>query len=194
LNVTICAGNLSGTTCVPNAVNLTQQRQNVGETRIRGIQTDAEYRLGTQWRLSGGYLFTDAKVTDGGSVPALEGTYLQQVPKHRGSFQVGYADPRYVNVTFGVQYVGLQFDDDLNVRLVPVATLTAAGYEASTAPGIPGYMVAGLTVSRAIGPNLEAFFGVQNIGDREYFVGTLPSTIGSPRLVNGGIRVRFSAR
>jgi outer membrane receptor protein involved in Fe transport len=194
LNVTICAGNLSGTTCVPSAVNVTQQRQNVGETRIWGVHTDAEYRAGDRWRLSGGYLYTEAKVTDGGAVPALVGTFLQQVPKHRGTLQVAYADPKYVNVTFGMQYVGLQYDDDLNVRGVPVATLTAAGYEASTASGMPGYAVASLAVSRAIGRNLEAFFGVQNLADKEYFVGTLPTTIGSPRLVNGGLRVRFSAR
>ena len=28
------------------------QKQNLGKTRVRGIQTDAEYRLGTSWRLS----------------------------------------------------------------------------------------------------------------------------------------------
>ncbi len=194
LNVTICAGTLSGTTCTPSAVNVTQQRQNVGKTRIRGVHTDAEYRLGARWRFSGGYLYSQAKVTDGGAVPALLGTYLQQVPKHRGSLQVAYADPKYVSVTFGMQYVGLQFDDDQNVRVVPVATLTAAGYKASTAPGMPGYAVADLTVSRAVGRNLEVFFGVQNLLGKEYFVGTLPTTIGSPRLVNGGVRVRFSAR
>jgi len=27
-----------------------------------------------------------------------------------------------------------------------------------------------------------------------YYVGTLPTTIGSPRLVHGGVRVRFTGR
>jgi outer membrane receptor protein involved in Fe transport len=194
LNVTICQGNLNGTTCVPSAVNVTQQRQNVGTARIRGVSTDAEYRYGAHWRFSGGYLFTHAKVTDGGAVPALEDLFLQQVPKHRGSLQVGFADPTYATVTFAVQFVGLQYDDDQNIRLIPAATLTAAGYDASTAPGLPGYALASLTISRAIGRNLEAFLGAQNLFDQEYFVGTQPSTIGSPRLVHAGLRVRFSAR
>ena len=43
-----------------------------------------------------------------------------------------------------------------------------------------------LTVSRAIGRNLQAFFGIQNLFDQVYFVQTNPSTIGTPRLVNGG--------
>src|SRR5204862_4446933 len=42
------------------------QKQNLGKTRVRGVQTDVEYRLGTWWRLSGGYLYDTAKVTDGG--------------------------------------------------------------------------------------------------------------------------------
>jgi hypothetical protein len=41
---------------------------------------------------------------------------------------------------------------------------------------------------------VEAFVGVQNMLDQTYFVGTLPTTIGSPRLVNVGVRVRFSGR
>ncbi len=47
---------------------------------------------------------------------------------------------------------------------------------------------------RAIGRNLDVFFGVQNLFDEEYIVQLLPTTIGSPRLVNGGIRVRFAGR
>jgi len=49
-------------------------------------------------------------------------------------------------------------------------------------------------VSRTLHRNLDLFFGVQNLFDEEYFVGTLPTTIGSPRLINGGVRVRFVGR
>src|SRR5439155_4467284 len=40
------------------------QKQNLGKTRVRGVQTAVEYRLGTFWRLSGGYIRDDATVTD----------------------------------------------------------------------------------------------------------------------------------
>ena len=83
-----------------------------------------------------------------------------------------------------VQALGMQFDDDLNVRTVP----------GLSEPGLPGYAVASFTASRAVGRNFEAFFGMQNIFDKEYFVGTLPTTVGSPRMVTGGVRVRFSGR
>ncbi len=64
----------------------------------------------------------------------------------------------------------------------------------STEPGLPGYAAVDFTASRAMGRNFDVFFGVQNLLDEEYFVGTNPTTIGSPRLVHGGVRVRFSGR
>ena len=90
----------------------------------------------------------------------------------------------------GIQFLGRQFDEDLNVRAVPIPALEAAGYKSSTDPGLPGYAVVDFMASRAVNRTVEVFFGVQNLFDREYFVGTLPTTVGTPRLINGGIRVR----
>jgi outer membrane receptor protein involved in Fe transport len=189
---------------VPSANAVTQQRQNLGKTRIRGIQTQVDYRLGTVWRVSGAYLYDLARVTDGGIANAAlatncpgfpgESCYVPQVPKHRGSFQVSYAEPKYLNVAFGVQYIGRQYDDDQNMRAVPSATLTAAGYSSSPDAGLPGYATADLMLSRSVGRNLDVYFGIENMFDKTYFVGMLPTTIGSPRLYNGGVRVRFSGR
>ncbi|RPH54851.1 MAG: TonB-dependent receptor, partial [Acidobacteria bacterium] len=165
------------------ATNL-QQRQNLGRTRVRGIQTDLEYTIATFWRVSGGYLFNDAKVTENDRNPALIGKYLPQVPKHRGAVQFAYMNPRIANVGIGLQFIGRQFDDDLNTRVVP----------GESEPGLPGYTMADLTASRDITRNFDVFFGMQNIFNEEYIVGTLPTTIGSPRLFHGGVRVRWTGR
>ncbi len=77
---------------------------------------------------------------------------------------------------------------------MPLLALTQAGYTASTAPGLPGYTVVDLTASRTLARNLDVFVGAENLFNQQYFVGTLPTTIGSPRLVNAGVRVRFSTR
>jgi outer membrane receptor protein involved in Fe transport len=153
-----------------------------------------EYRLGSSWRFSGAYLYDHATVTDGGVSPALTGLFLQQVPKHRGSVQIAYTHAKYVNVALGMQFLGAQFNDDLNVQFIPVATLADAGYDASTPPGLPGYAVVDLTASRDIGRNLQVFVGAQNLFDKQYFVQTNPSTIGTPRLVNGGVRIKWTGR
>jgi len=162
----------------------TQQRQNLGETHIWGLQTDVEYRIRREWRIAAAYMFNQAKVTEYDANPALVGNYLPQVPKHRGSVSLAYSNPRYVNVSVAAMFFGRQFDDDLNTRTKP----------GETEPGLPSYGVVELSALRSFGRNLDVFFGVQNLFDQEYYVQFAPTTTGSPRLVNGGIRVRFSGR
>jgi outer membrane receptor protein involved in Fe transport len=170
----------------------TAQKQNIPQSRVRGIQTDVDVRVAQWWRLSAGYIYDNATVTDGGANAAtLNGKWLQQVARNRGTFQIAYANPKYINAALAVQIVGLQYNDDLNVNFIPPATLVSEGYEAAYPAGLPGYTVSDLSLSRAFGRNFEAFLGIQNIFDKAYFVQTNPSTIGTPRLVNGGVRVRF---
>jgi outer membrane receptor protein involved in Fe transport len=171
-----------------------QQRQNLGRTRIRGLQSDVEYRLNTMLRVTAGYIYNQAKVTDGGVENAdLVGKYLAQVPVHRGSVQVSYTNPRLATLSVGLQMSGLQFNDDQNLNAIPDPTLLDYGYDAGIV-GLPGYYSVDMTAARDIGPNLQVFFGVQNLTDKVYFVQTNPSTIGTPRLINGGVRIRWSGR
>jgi outer membrane receptor protein involved in Fe transport len=171
------------------------QKQNLGKTRVRGFQTDLEYRIGAAWRFAGAYVYDDAKVTDGGVAnAALVGKFIAQVPKNRGSISASYSNAKYATVAVGVQIVGLQYNDDQNVNFIPGPTLTDAGYDTSITAGLPGYTIVDFSVSREIGRNIQVFFGVQNVFDQEYFVQTNPSTIGTPRLVNGGLRIRFAGR
>jgi outer membrane receptor protein involved in Fe transport len=173
---------VSNVTLTTVGANVTQQRQNLGRTRITGIQTDAEYRIGSSVRLSGGYLYGRAKVTEFAANPTLVGKYLPQVPKHRGAAQIAYVNPRWVNVALGIQAVGRQFDDDQNARVVP----------GESEPGLPGYALIDLSASKPIGRNVEVFAGAQNTFNTTYYVGTLPTTIGTPRLVHFGIRLRLA--
>lgn len=161
-----------------------QQRQNLGRTRIWGWQNDIEYRMGSLWRVSGGYLYNHATVKEFAANPALVGNFLPQVPKHRGSVTVAYTNPRFVDASLSVLGFGRQFNEDTNLGTVP----------GETEPGLPGYASVELTLLRRVTRNLDVFFGAQNLFDQEYYVGLLPTTIGSPRLVNGGIRIAWSGR
>jgi outer membrane receptor protein involved in Fe transport len=171
---TACA--VAGTIC--------QQRQNLGRTRISGWQNDVEFKVAREWRVGAGYLFNSAEVREFDANPALVGLSLPQVPKHRGSVNVAYSNPRVVTASVTAFFYGRQFDDDLNARTKP----------GETEPGLPAYGTVEISALREIGRNLDVFFGVQNLFDKEYYVGFAPTTIGSPRLVNGGIRVRWSGR
>lgn len=172
------------------------QKRNIGKTQVRGIQTDVEYRLGTAIRLGAAYVYNRATVLDddGAATPSIVGKFLAQVPKHRGSLQLAYADPKYIAVALSVQFAGLQYNDDQNINFIPVNTLTDHGYDATIGPGLPGYSSVDLTAARDFGRNLQLFFGVQNLTDKVYFVQTNPSTIGTPRLVSAGVRVRFAGK
>jgi outer membrane receptor protein involved in Fe transport len=159
---------------------VTRQRQNVGRTRVWGIQTDAEYRVGSSLTLGAGYLFEQARVTEFAPDPSLVGNFLPEVPAHRISARAIYVNPRVATIGLDVQLLGRQFDDDQNVVTVP----------GQDKPGLPAYAVVDFTASRQIRSGLDLFMGVQNLFDQQYFVGTLPTTIGSPRLIHAGVRVR----
>ena len=64
------------------------QRQNLGRTRIWGVQTDVDYRIGRTLRLGGAYIYDAATVRENRANPALVGLRLAQVPTHRGAFQI----------------------------------------------------------------------------------------------------------
>jgi iron complex outermembrane recepter protein len=183
---TVCAGLTPGN-CV--------QKQNLGRTKIQGVQADVEYLLGRQWRVNAAYMHNNAKVTDGGTInTGLVGKYLAQVPKNRGSLQIGYRNPRLANVSIGFQFAGLQYNDDQNVQFIPATTLRAAGYDTDVTAGLPGYMTIDLLASRDIGERFQLFAGAQNLTNKVFFVQTNPSTVGAPRMVNVGVRVRLAAK
>ena len=79
---------------------------------------------------------------------------------------------------------GRQFNEDLNNGVKP----------GETEPGLPSYATVEFSASRAITRNFDVFFGVQNLFDEEYYVGLAPTTLGTPRLVSGGLRIRFSGK
>jgi outer membrane receptor protein involved in Fe transport len=161
--------------------------KNLGSTNIAGFQTDAAYRVNPRVTVSGAYVFENAKVH--ASVPDsagvdLTGKFLAEVPRNRGSFQVTFTDPKLFNLSWDTEFVGLQYDDDQNiVKILP----GLAGEKV----GLPAYSVTNLTIGRAVNRQADVFIGVQNLFGAVYYVGTAPTTIGTPRLVNGGIRLKL---
>ena len=61
---------------------ITQQRQNLGETRSRGAELDAEARLTSTVTLSGGLQYVDATVTSFPANTQLVGLLVPHVPRH----------------------------------------------------------------------------------------------------------------
>jgi len=155
---------------------ITRQRQNLGRTQTWGLQTELEYRPSRRWRLSSAYLLNDSTVQSFPANPALEGNRLAQVAKHKFTVQAAYMNPQAVDVALMGRLVGPQFDDDLNLFR------------------LGSYFVLDATVSRRLGEATEAFLAVENLFNREYPVRSNPASIGTPLLIQGGIRFQIRGR
>lgn len=152
---------------------ITRQRQNLGEIRSRGVEADAEGRIGPRLVLAAGITFLDTRVLAAPD-PVLVGKRVPQVPRRQGGAQIRYDDSK--GFTFGVQarFSASQYDDDLN-------SLQLGGY---------------WTLDALFGHSLNEWVGFflagENLTDAEYDVGRTPlRTVGPPRTIRGGFRVRL---
>jgi outer membrane receptor protein involved in Fe transport len=103
---------------------------------------------------------------------------VPQVPRFQLGGTVTYVDPRGLTASVQSRLFGAQFDDDLN----------------SASRVLPRYSLVNLSASRDLARNLEVFAALQNMFDEQFFVGTLPTLVGPPRLVSAGVRISFQGR
>jgi outer membrane receptor protein involved in Fe transport len=149
---------------------ITRQRRNLGSSRSRGAEIEAEEWVSRRWRVSAGYLFCDAVVTSGD----LAGKRLPQVPRNTATMQLAF---NVVRGSAGMQarWSSTQFDDDLNQ--FPLRS----------------YALADLFASYPIASHIEATFAFENATNRRVEVSATPViTLGTPRTVRVG--VRYSVR
>ncbi|MEA2624711.1 MAG: hypothetical protein QOD06_756 [Candidatus Binatota bacterium] len=174
-NVTVGAGPGPVEPCgfVPEG-GVCRQRQNLGRSRVRGIETELDFAPAPHWDASASYFFSDAEIIDAGDVAELDGKRLAQVPDHQAVFRVDYADPDVVDGSVQVRWVGDQFEDDRNSL------------------ELGDFAVVDLFLGRGIGHGIDLFVGIENLFDRTFEAGKSADgivTIGAPRLVHGGVRL-----
>lgn len=151
----------------------TRQRQNLGEARIQGIETDVGWRFARYFLASAAWTVADSLVTDAPGQPNLVHRQLLQDPKQRGTFTLSFDDATRFTAQVQMRYVGKQFEDDVNS--LPMASVVLFDVFASWH----------LTTS------MDVFLAADNLFDRTYLVGRAGlDTIGQPRFVHGGVRFR----
>ncbi len=156
-------------TTLPNLI--IRQRQNVGKTRIRGLEIDAEYLLRKDLRFSTSYLLVDSRVAEFPANANLVGKFLPQIPKQQLTFQTFYRPQTKLSFSVQARLSDAQFEDDLNtLRLRPFFTLDAFA-------------------SYRLRKNLEIFTAIENVFDNRYDIGLTPNrTVAAPRFVRVGLR------
>jgi outer membrane receptor protein involved in Fe transport len=156
---------------------ITRQRQNLGRTRSRGVEAQAEARITSSFSLSGGYQFTDATVVRFPTNTALEGLRILQVPRHQFTFLARYFRPSLVLLGVQGRFASDQFDDDINtLRLERFFTMD-------------------VMAARPITPGVDAFIAVENVLNQRYDIGRTPvRTVAAPILARIGLRFQLGAR
>ena len=155
---------------------ITRQRQNLGNTRSRGVDINASARISSSLTVSGGYEYVDATVLDFPANKALVGLRIPQVPRNQLTFQARYSNPSLFTVAFQGRMIGDQFDDDQNQFL------------------LDRFFSLDASISRRVAKDVEVFGAFENLFDQRYTVALTPlKNIGPPILGRFGIRLRFGS-
>lgn len=156
------------------ATSITLMRENLGQIRSRGISLDYEIAPRPWLSFSGGYQFARATVTRFDQEPALVGNWIPQVPRNTATAQATVSQKRWGTISLQERATGHQFDDDQNHFLLHRFFRTDA------------------YASHELTRYVELFISGENLFDRSIEVGRTPIlTLGTPRLVQGGLRIRW---
>jgi outer membrane receptor protein involved in Fe transport len=148
----------------------TRQRQNLGSTRIVGLDLDLAWRPAPEWTVRLAHTFSSGHVTSAPAQPELVGKRLAQDPRNRSTAIVTYDNERIATLVAEVRYLGSQFEDDLNTQPIGSVVLCDARAE------------------RAVSHGFSVFVTGQNLFDRHYLVGRAGiDTEGAPRTFELGV-------
>ncbi|MGH9343676.1 MAG: TonB-dependent receptor, partial [Terriglobia bacterium] len=156
---------------------ITDQRQNLGSTRSRGVEIEASERIWPHLVLSGGYQFVNATVLSFPANVVLQGLEIPQVPRNAFTFGVSYSKAPLGTISFEGRYTGVQYDDDLNQ------------YPLGTAFELDAM------ASHTIRRHFEIYGALENLTGQRYEVARVPYTLlGPPVLGRVGIRFNWGAQ
>jgi outer membrane receptor protein involved in Fe transport len=150
-----------------------RQRQNLGRSRVAGVELDLSWRPTASWIFLAAHTFTDARVVAAPAQPALVGKRLAQDPRDRTVASATFDDARWLTATAQLRHLGRQFEDDLETLPMEAVTLVDARVDRSLVHGV------------------AVFASVQNLFDRRYLVGRAGvDTEGAPRMFELGLTYR----
>ncbi len=154
-----------------------RQRRNLDRTKVLGAELELGWRASSTWGFEASYLYDDATVTAAREVPALVGKRLAQVPEDQLAARVDYTPAGRFRGSLQGRYVGEQFEDDQNVR------------------ALADFVVVDLVVAYQLAERWGVFAAAENVTDEAFEVAASAEglvTIGAPRLIRVGVRLRLA--
>jgi iron complex outermembrane receptor protein len=95
-------------------VGAQRQFQNLGETRVYGLELDLRAHLGEYWQPFFNYTYTDSEITENPSDTSLEGNETANTPRHKANIGLLYDNPGWMTAQVTGRYVGKRFYQDSN--------------------------------------------------------------------------------
>jgi outer membrane receptor protein involved in Fe transport len=153
---------------------ITRQRQNLGSTRVRGLEAQAELAFAKFAGIAAQYQFVDAVVTSFPADPTLLGLRVPEVPRNEFTFQFHYSNPRLLTLAVQGRSSSSAFDDDQN-------TLT-----------LDSYLKIDAFISRRLNSYADVYVAGENLLNQHYMVARTPIvTLGSPLVARAGVQLHL---
>lgn len=145
------------------ATDTSGNTQNIGETRIDGIELGLTGNLTDQWAVFAGYSYLDSELVDGGAVNIgtsaapdyvagrNNGNQVQNVARNSASLWTTYQLLPQVNLGAGVFYMDKVYGDAANTKYVP------------------GYTRYDAMAQYLVNQNVNLQLNVNNLSDKRYF-------------------------
>ena len=153
---------------------ITRQRQNLGNTRSRGVEAQADWAMAKSIEVSAQYQFVEALVTSFPADPSLVGLQVPEVPRHEFTFQARYSNPRFITVSIQGRSNGSVFDDDRN-----------------TLP-LDSYFKLDVFISRRLNSYADIYVAAENLLNYRYMVArTTVITLASPLVARAGLQLHL---
>ncbi|MGE4456408.1 MAG: TonB-dependent receptor plug domain-containing protein [Arcobacteraceae bacterium] len=125
---------------------------NVGEVSIKGIEMELFLPINDTLDFMANYTYNKSKIKKLETNPTLEGNYLTLVPKEKVSASIIYTNPKLINITGSVRYIGDRYKDDANTE--------STAYQ--------GYTLYDLKLSKNITENTEFSLNIEDLFDKGY--------------------------
>ncbi len=156
------------------ATTITNIRENLGQIRSQGVETQLDLRQGRAVSASVGYQYANAVVTRFSAQPSLIGKRIPNVERHSATAQLRAAKQTLGELTLAARFGGKAFDDSSNIY------------------PLSHFFELDLSGQHSFGSKLDCFFILQNLTDQRQQVSRTPVlTLGSPILAEAGLRLRL---